>query len=370
MFKERALKRLHFKTITGGIGKIVERLFPIVAIVALLLTATGCVKNEFSVRYALPSNVNSAYTTVYYASDSKKGWVIEGVVAVQQGKAEQRCVTRLATLYYIISPGGELGAVAYVERGDKIEVSGNGAEPLEWKITGNKLTESLSDWRVAHAAAIKKARGRSQSAVKSLNKEVSDYVSSNPDNPVATLLMLLYFDRGSDEDGFIAAWSKLKGDAADPRWRELVSRNDMLEEVPSKSKLPPMIVLNSVATGCDTIVPGRVPTLLYVSRPGLTTYREDIKELSRFSREFGDSARRVIANISVEPDSSVRWNSYRGDSLTNAVQGWVPLGLSDMTLKDLGVRTVPYVIVIGKDGKAAYRGANMREAVTKMRGQM
>lgn len=351
------------KRINGRLARRVAML----CVWVMALVATGCVKNEFNVEFMLPAGVNSTYSTVYYASGTKKGWVIEGVVAVQNGKAKFRGATRNPTLLYIMPTGGDVAAVAYVERGDEVRVEGNDADALTWKISCNKLTESLSDWRTGHAGAIRAARNGAEADIRALNKEVAGYVSANPESPVSTLLLLLYYDRGADEAGFKASWNKLKGDAADPKWRELVSRADMLGEVAAKDKLPPMIVLNSVATGCDTIVTGRVPALLYVSRPGLPSYRDDIRELRQFSREIPDSARRVIANVSVEPDSSVRWNSWRMDSLTNAVQGWAPLGLSDVQLREMGVRALPCAIVIGKSGKADYRGGDMRKAIETMR---
>lgn len=334
----------------------------LVAVMAYL--STSCTKNEFYLEFSLPAAVNEAYTVVYYASDPKKGWIIDGVVAVQSGKAELKCITRNPTLVYILDKHGRVGAVAYAERGDRINISGDNSDPLTWKLSGNKITDALSEWRLSNRQAISDVNSGNPRKV---NKAVTDYVSKNEDNPVSTLLLLLYYDRGADEAGFMKTWKLLKGKASDGKWSDLVARADMLEGASIPDDLPGKIVLNTIATGCDTIVPGRVPTLFYFSAAGLPGYREDIKVISRLSREFSDSSKRVIANVSFEADSSARWHSWRGDSLTAAVQGWVPLGLSDVLIRDLGVRKVPSFIIIDRKGKAVYRGDDSRKADEVMR---
>ena len=48
--------------------------------VMALLVMTGCVKNEFKVKFDLPSDIDRTYTLLYYASDPSKGWIEEEVV--------------------------------------------------------------------------------------------------------------------------------------------------------------------------------------------------------------------------------------------------------------------------------------------------
>lgn len=343
------------------------------ALVWTLVTVslTGCVKDEFKVSFEVGADINRTYTLLYYASDSKKGWVMESVVGLQKGAGEVLGKTVNPCLVYLFETGVRLPqAIFYVERGDKILISGKGGDPAGWSVTGNKLTEELTEWRLANRSVIEAARKPGGDGVSKLNAAVGRYVAGNPESPVSTLLMLLYFDRRADEALFRKTWSMLKGDATETKWRELVSRSDMYGDVPVGDKMPGRIVLNTIATGCDTIIPGHVPTLLYFTKNSVGTYDQDMDTLRRLTRDFGDSTRRVIAEISFEPDSLARWYSARGDSIRNVVRGWLPLGVSDQQAVAMGVSRVPYVIVLGRNGSVVYRGDDIKTAAWKFRSVM
>ena len=342
-------ERIMFKTV----------FFRIVFLMLAAAALAGCVKNEVKVEVNLPESVSDTYRILYYASDPVKGWVIENVLQVEKGKGELLLQTRNPTIVYVFAEGRLPATFFYAERGDKITIDGQDGRPASWTIGGNKINEQLSEWRKANRAVLTANRpGENSSA---LDKAVTAYVDKNPDNPVATLLLLEYYNRGGDELGFLKEWKKLRGEALDGRWRELVSRSDMLEE-PSAHELPKMLVFNSVGTGCDTISFGAKPVLLYFSKPGLDDYRSKAQELRSISRESGDSSGRVIANVLFEPDSTQRWQAARRDSLQNVVEAWVPLGISDAQMRQLGVMRVPYAIVVDSAGKIIYRGEDLERA--------
>lgn len=340
----------------------------IIVAVALLLTVMlcGCVKNEFNVKFSLSSTVDRTYNVLYYASDSKKGWVIESVVSLQKGMAELRGMTRNPSLVYVFGSGSNEMTFFYVERGDEVSITGESANPLDWTIGGDKINSRLSEWRKANKQSIMQASG-SGDQWKVLNAAVGKYVDEHPEDPVSTLLLLEYYDRGADESGFRKLWKKLAGEAVEAKWLELVSRNDMLEDVPKDDRLPKQLVFNTVATGCDTIESGRVPSLLYFSRSSSDSYKDDVKKLRELGVAFADSSACVIANVQLEPDSTVRWQSVRVDSLRNVVQAWVPLGVSDLQIRALRVGQIPYVIVTAKGGKVVYRGDDLGKGAEKLR---
>lgn len=60
----------------------------------------------------------------------------------------------------------------------------------------------------------------------------------------------------------------------------------------------------------------------------------------------------------------------RNDSLTSVIHAWMPLGVSDLTAQSLGLPGVPYVIVIGRNGKTLYRGNDMKKALPVFRRQL
>lgn len=336
----------------------------ILGILGVMMTVlmSSCIKNQFTVEFSLDNDVSQTYRTLYYASDSKQGWIVEGALQVEKGAGSQVMPTRNPTIVYVFASNSYPATFFYVERGDKIKIEGKSSNPADWTISGNKINEELSAWRLQNRDIFEKTlSGRNSKAQEQLNRAVSKYAEANPANPVSAILLLEYYDRKDDEEGFRKAWNELKGEAAAGKWRELVSRNDMLD-LPGNGDLPEQIVLNTVQTGCDTIQFGKVPVFLNFSKSNEKTYRESVSELRKLSDSAGDSASRVIANILLEPDSMQRWQNARRDSLKNVVEGWVPLGLSDPQINQLGVLRLPYIIVTDKKGKVVYRGDDVKKA--------
>lgn len=322
---------------------------------------SGCVRNEFKVTVEIGGDVNRTYRTLYYASDPKKGWIIESVIQVTAGKAEMVMATRNDALVYIFSDSRTPATFFFARRGDKIKIEGQGAEPWAWTITGNDINTQLSEWRKNNRKSIENINAGKPGASEELNKAVEKFINANPENPVSTLLLLEYYNRRDNEDGYEKCRAKLKGEAAKGKWFELVSRNDVIDEQYGRS-IPKQLILNTVATGCDTIGFGKVPVLLNFSKSTAESYRDDVKELKLLSKESGDSSARIIANILLEPDSLMRWQTARKDSLSGIVEGWMPLGLSDLQARHLGITRIPYIIVAAADGKIIYRGDDLKKA--------
>ena len=325
---------------------------------------TSCVKNEFKAEFSLPRDTDRQFRVLYYASDPAKGWFVESMISVEKGKAEMLGVTRNPTLVYVFGGGNFPATFFYARRGETLKITAESADPLEWNISGNDVNEALSAWRKSNLKALKEWRPATGTGVKEVNEAVARYVAKNPENPVSTLLLLEYFDRNSDEEGFVANWKKLRGKALDPQWRELVSRSDMLDD-PAPFSLPRQLFISSLEKGADTINFGRVPVLLNFTRGSVNGYDEDVDLLRRLSKNSGDSASRVIANIIIEFDSLQRASTSRHDSLRGVMESWIPLGLTDERLRQLGVRSVPQVIVVGTDRKVKYRGNDLKKAASE-----
>lgn len=334
--------------------------------VLILAMLAGCTKNESEVKFGLAADSDGTYSLTYYASDKVKGWLVEDVQAVRQGKAVATVRTVNPTLVWLSTTGSRmhLPAVFYVRRGDDILISGAGSDPFNWKVEGNRISEQISDWRIGVAKTLLKTTDPT-ARIRLVNTEVEKYVRENPDSPSAALILLCYYDRRINESGFAQAASMLRGDAADLRWRALVGAADVDPVAPldaPSSKLPGRILLKTPRNGADTVVPGRVPTLLYFTRNNIADYASDIRILRTLCRDFPDSSRRVIADISFEPDSALRGYKLRTDSLRGALRAWMPLGVSDSTARLLRVRRVPYAIVIDTKSEAAYRGDDIVKA--------
>lgn len=320
-------------------------------LLTLLLILPSCVKNEFSLEFDIDNGGSETFTLSYYASDSRRGMFIESAVQLQGGKAEVKGIVKNPCIVYLMR-GSRVMALLYAKPGDKFKFTGQGSNPLEWSISGNKITEQLSKWRIENKDIL--APG---APIEKVNAAVAKYILSNADNPVSTILLLEYFDRRADEKEFNRLLGSLKGEALGKEWFEIVARNDMPDPKNKPiAQLPKTIVLKSVAKGCDTIITGKKPIILYFYRPTQDRKDANIEKIRELSREFNDSSKRIIALLSFEPDSLSRWSESRVDSLRNVVEAWVPLGISDSQIRGLGVHRIPYFIVIDKKGTTTYRG--------------
>lgn len=334
----------------------------------LTVILSSCSKNEFDIKFELNPSTDGTYRAIYYASDPKKGWIVENVVNIQQGKAHLTGMVYNPCIVYLCrTSNAAQGLYLYVERGDDFTISGDGSDPAAWHVDGNKLTRQLDEWRAENRDVIVKARSGREADIAPLCRAVDSFVSSHPDDPAAAIILMAYYDRGYDPGRFSALMKSLRDDAADRKWIDMMARNDMPADEPAIPAIPKSLVFATVATGCDTITPGHLPTLLYFGKASLQPYRDDIAKLRQLSRSSGDSASRIIANVSFEPDSMTRWHSVNVDSLQASVQAWVPLGLSDSQIKQLGVRRIPYLIVIDRKAKAVYSGTDTDRAIETFR---
>ena len=342
-----------------------KRLYYILLSAILLLGA--CTKNEVKLSFRLDGVPQETLKLDYYASDKKKGWVIEEFVNVQQGNAQTILRTVNPSLVFLAPTSGTSPLVFfYAERGDEISISGKGSDPLFYKISGNDITDDLTAWRLASTKALAEASADPVKGATALNKLVADYVKANPENPASMLLLLCYYNRRADEQGFEKTRKLLKGDALDPTWSSLVARADMIDDSPLPAKLPSSMLLKTTS-GCDTIRTGKVPAILYFYRDNASSRGDDLKALRKLSEDYKDSTARIICDISFEPDSSSCVFKMRGDSLRKAVRAWMPLGPSDSIAKALSIRRTPMLIVADRKGNIRYRGDDIDRASSTFR---
>lgn len=325
----------------------------------LLLTATSCLKNEFTAEISLPENVTRTYKTLYYASNSKMGLFMEGVMTVDHGKGLFKGVTRNPLIVYVFGSGNMPVTFFYAERGDKIEITGKSDNPVEWEIGGNDINKQLTEWRLKNVAALKSWNVYSHQGSEAVNKAVVEYIKGHPSDPVSTLLLLEYYDRESDEAGFVKAWNMLKGKAKDGKWRELVSRGDMLHD-PAGSELPSQWVVREIDGSADTIIFRQKPMLLHFNVSSNMSFGSNADKMKSMAQNSGAAA--VFANIIMDTDSMAVDRTVREDSLSTVINAWVPLGISDSNVNKMGVRSVPYLMVVDKQGKTVYRGNDMIKA--------
>lgn len=324
--------------------------------------ATGCTKNEFYLEFSLPEEITHNYSVNYYGSSKKGGFLVQATAPVQKGKYELRCVTVLPTLVYISSASHPEGIVVYAKRGEKIKITGTSANPAAWTADGNNINKRLSAWRKENADILEKGNKEE------INAAVAAFVRENPSDPVSTILMETTFSRRLSPKGYLSLWNSLQGNAKERQWINLIGRADQLTPSVEWPAILKSLYMRSAGNGIDTIITSKTnATLLFFWINAIDNRNVYFDSLQNLTKEFPDSVSRIIADVSLEPDSLSWRNFIRKDTIDKIVRFWAPQGLADSRLIKLGVPDYPYFIVYDKEGNPMYRGKETSEAFKTFR---
>lgn len=338
------------------------------AVMAMLVLGS-CVKNEFTLDFAFSPDVYGNYTVTYYASNSKTGMWMEQTVPLHEGKYTLHGITRYPTIIYV-SRGKAPEVVLYAEHGDRLVLGGVSSDPLSWTMTkGNKMSQRLCDWRLANEKTLRKA------IPDSINAAVKREVLANPDEAASAIILMTYYDRRTDDRGFAYLWNALRSGAKREEMAKLCGCVDLvgdgvythlqegnLRRSGSGALLRSVVV--PVAGGKRELLTtsGKGASLFYFGRIGLVGRDKDIETLRSLSRQWTDSASRLIVSVSLDADSTTWLSNIRGDSLRCAVNAWMPLGQADERLRLLGIGGAGWWHVTDSTGRATYSGRDAKAA--------
>lgn len=343
-----------------------KRVYLYTLISLISLTLTSCIRNEFEISADLAASVNSTYRLIYYASDKRGGVTIESGMAIASGKAQMKGITRLPVCVFIYEGSSQRpSALFYARRGDKIRITGPDASPFTWKIEGNEINDRLSEWRLANSSLLRGA------GAETVNRAVADYVKANPSDPVSAILLGAYYDRSAKNSDFFKLLDMLEGDVAEEEWVSITGRPDMtMQPLPPLKdvRLPANPVLQTAATGCDTVhLRAGKPTIFLCRVFGATGDRQAADTLKRLSRAFADSAKRNIVELYCAADSASWRTSLRSDTLRGVVRVRMPREFAEPLLISAGVRQAPWIIVTDGKGRAVYSGSDPAEGAKSFR---
>lgn len=331
---------------------------------SLVLLLSACAGKDFSIEFNLSDDVTANYKVSYYASDKRGGMMIETAAPVVNGKFVLKGQTINPSLIYLSGAGSQRITI-YVKRGEKLKISGKSANPYTWMIEGNDTDMLWSQWRNENSDTLSLGDPAKTNAL------VARYVTANPSSPLSTLMLLTAFSRKDNEKLFRSLWLRLEGDARDPLWTTMAGRADQPDNYVKTPGILRSMTVRSFHHGVDTLRPDSAgATLLFFWHAGFPKRKEFIDSIRGLSKEYPDSALRIIADICMEADS-IAWRSpLRSDSLSNVVRAWAPAGLADSRIMTLGVPRTPYFIVCSPDGIQKYRGDDTREAFSIFRSLM
>lgn len=334
------------------------RWFPLL----LLILLSGCVKNEVTLTFELTGGVNMPCRILYYASVKNRGMIRETVVDIRGGKGEIKLPERYPSLVYLFAPSQQTpAAILYIRRGDKIKITGSGDDIAEWKISGNKISEQLSDWRRKNSDLLKKNK------TAEINKAVKEYVEKNPDSPASAILLYVYYSRKGNEREFARLIDGLsKKVKEDEELMNALSVGDLMTGLPDRFSIPRELILMGEEGYADTLLTGNGhgTLLLFADNDNFRSGNFRSSDVRMLANE---NSPKLVAEIFAEADS-VAWRRHlRSDSLPDGKRLWMPLGLVDANAIGMGVRRLPYFIVLDGEGRETYRGDNWQDASEKFK---
>lgn len=344
----------------------------------LMMLLSSCRGKEFSVDFDLGQEVEANYHLLYYASDKRGGRWIERAAPIHLGKYTAEFQTINPTVVYIFRSSGKTPETFfYAERGDKITITGESANPLKWDMKGNRLTERLSEWRSANLKAI------TEGDHKAVNKAVTSYIEKNPHSEIDPLLLLLSYDRQINPEGFVKLWNSMDEKLRKGSWESLVPSPDLcslitftaddkgkLTLLPGDEKFPTLNI-RSLGKGRDTLrfnSPGRKASLVWFWHIGDPIRHQILDSLRNFGRNHReDSVRLLLADICLDGDS-LRWkNLISDDSILYLKRGWWPEGIANPDAIRLGIGGYRSFMVFGPKGEVVYTGSDISDALSRLR---
>lgn len=327
----------------------------------LVLTAVlaGCQKSEFFLIFDMAEDVTDNFDATYYATAKDGGLTVQAVASVMKGKCELRGVTTLPTLIYITAKKSTVPLVVYATKGDKIEITGDNNQPLSWNVGGNDINKELTEWRLDALEQLKSGEA------KKINEKVSNFIENHTDNPVSLILLLTYYNRKENENEYVKLLNLLSGVDNKESWIRLASRADQLKVTSFNPASIESLVMRSQHGHADTFMfKGKNPGFLVFWQNDIKEKKEIVDSLKILLKQYSDSSTRIIADINLDTDSIVWKNAIKRDSLKNISRLWAPAGFADQAVMRLQVSGLPYYIVVDKNGKQVYRGADFKEAKT------
>ncbi|MDE5876685.1 MAG: DUF4369 domain-containing protein [Muribaculaceae bacterium] len=329
---------------------------------ALVMMCAACTRNEFNMDLDLSGVGTADFQVVYYASDSRQGFYVETNMVAREGKGTLRGITRYPTLVYITSRHIHEPLVVYAERGDKISLKGDSPDQLGWEVSGNKVNDEWSAWRMANAAALRSGKPDS------INAAVARFVREQPESKVSLLLMLTTFIRRSDPLLYRELWKDLDNDLRHSALVQLAGRPDQRGATLSQVARVESMVLRGRGR-LDTVITSRVPATLLCFWMN-TSYKRSgtlMDSIRALATEFPDSASRSIVDICMNSDSAAWISALPKDSLKGVTRSWMPLGTTDPAALTIGVGYLPCLVVVDKGGDIVYQGDSISLAMKTFR---
>lgn len=326
-------------------------------IAVLLMALSGCTDDKFEIDLNL-ENYGGRMRAVYI--DDKGSLATSTSKTGDNGRWNITGHSTEPTLVSIIGSEDQLLGQVIAVNGNHITIDGDATAPMRHRIGGNsELTSAWADWRRDHADLY-----NAENSDK-LNQAITDFISKQPDNPLATILLVADYTRLSDFETTRRLLASISPKARLPRLTATLDHLSLQSDNPPRNTRG--MLLMRLNGDFETFVPqhDRRNWLIVLWDKDL----RDRKTLFSRARQFlADNPRRVAgADILASPDTITWHRLVTNDSTTTWQHFWAPAGLSDQAIEYLQFSRLPAFVATDSLGNILYRGNQLQPALNALR---
>lgn len=318
----------------------------------LTLILAACSKNEFTVTLEQPQGFSPLdIQLAYYASDSRKGWMVYRDIPAALVSAQQlACQTRNPAVCFLYS-GTRMLTVFYAQRGDKITVTcRNGF----WTAAGNETTDSLSRWQALNRNILE------ANAYGEINRQVAAYITANPGKTLSAILLYVYYDISRNPQQYSSLRAMLKSDAADTDLLRALGVKPS-PPIPAEGPLPPLR-LRTLGDSSITVSPSRARATLFLFWNDAGKHHKNAAVIRQTIRRNDDIQ---LVDVNMQADTLNWRHIIDNDSVRSWHLMWAPGAEQNSALLHYALPGPDFIITADRHGKTLYRGNDPKAAADR-----
>lgn len=342
------------------IGNIVTFLRIMILAVMPGMVMTACDDEpEFRITGTV-EGLGTRHISMIYAADGALHTVTTTAI---DGKFSLTGSSRDYTLVELLSPQGKVFSRLLAKNGQNIKCRLDIDDPYKLEMKGSKPVEQWAKFLTKNHDLL------TDGTREMINKSIEEYVQSNPDNILSSLMLLTMYDASDNEAKTSTLFASLSPEARPDKlvagYRLQLSQNN---NAAINTKVKPVTVKNS-KDSVERFVPLRSSyTLMYFSagskQSSDTVNRALLPAYNRYPRR-----RLRVMEISFAPDSAQWRRSIENDTLKWS-RSWVPGGVASPMFYDLSIPRLPYYILSDSIGTQVYRGSSIATAIDSLDSRM
>ena len=331
-------------------------------VLALVLSvAVSCSKqSKFTINGTLDGlgaqNIHFSYIVDDQTVEDKSQPAINSTFEIQ-GESDGDAVVEIYDSHF-----GLITRVYIAEGGGKMQVTGKVKEPFTVKVSGNDVAERWSKWTAEHSDLLRSGNS------KAIEKEVENYAKQNPKDVLSGLLLTYQCANHDNLERMTklleGLGDKVKSNAV---MRRLGAMSDptFSDSKRLRSQRVQNFLMYSIADSIKQFnVSQSRASLIYFWAVNNVNYSEDIEQIKRLKERKGERVQ--IADIALLDDSLIWKRHLKSTPAPWPGRFWGLGGVLNYYVKNMGVTSTPYVLVVDSLGCQFYHGTSVDDAIKEI----